>query len=191
MASEISTANRVSEGDLQVLQNLGISVVNQRPMKVQVVRWLRPPSGRLKLNLDGSCRGNPSIGGGGGILWNHEGSLVFAFSSFFGSCTNNKVELRAVVEGIEICCQRGHFFIDLECDSLVVVSWLVGRYCTVWYLWDFRDQLMSPLEGFEITIMHLSKEGNKVADELARCGALGEEFLVSEVAQLTRSLQGL
>lgn len=128
------------------------------------------------MNLDGSSFGNLGPTEGGGVLWNHEGRFVFAISKFFGSYTNNEVELRAIVEGIKICRQLGYCFIDIECDSLIMLSWLMNRVCTMWYLWD----LPTLLDGFDFSIKHIFREGNKVADELARVGASGEELMFLE-----------
>lgn len=121
----------LKNGDLRVLYNLGIQIFVKNAGYLLVVRWLRPSLSRLKLNLDGSCIGNPGMGGGGEILHNHEGKLIFIFSKFFGSVTNNEAKLRAVVKGIKYCQQLGFFCIDIECDSLIVVDWLMGKYCTV------------------------------------------------------------
>ncbi|KAF6141656.1 hypothetical protein GIB67_001208 [Kingdonia uniflora] len=51
-----------------------------------VVRWLKPPVGYFKLNTDGSSVGNS--GGEGGIVRNHGGVFIFAFSADLGMATN-------------------------------------------------------------------------------------------------------
>lgn len=93
-------------------------------MMVKEVQRLRPCSNHLKLNLDGSSLGNSSPTGGGGVLQDYGGNLIFGFSKFIGSCSSNKAELQAVIEGLKLCHLLGHMFIDIECDSLVVVSWI-------------------------------------------------------------------
>lgn len=80
---------------------------------------------------------------------------ISCFSKFFGDCSNNEAELQAVVEGLRHCQQLGVTDIDVECDSVVVVAWIFSKNCTVWYLWDFWDQLRSLLEGFDYSIKHL------------------------------------
>ncbi|XP_040995205.1 uncharacterized protein LOC121241491 [Juglans microcarpa x Juglans regia] len=103
LEAEISKVKRLPERDLQFLHRLDIPIVDSRPSKAFVVRWLRPSFGKLKLNLDGSSFENPRLAREVGILQNHEGRFGFAFSKFFGSCTNNEAEFRAIVEGIKFC----------------------------------------------------------------------------------------
>lgn len=45
-------------------------------------------SGRIKLNTDGSCKGNPGLGGRGCILRNSSGNVLWAAADFYGETTN-------------------------------------------------------------------------------------------------------
>ena len=167
-----------------------MQILLKKHKKIHVLRWLKPAPGRLKLNLDGSSLGNPGPVGGGGVLRDSSGNFIFGFSKFFGSCSNNEAELRAVVEGISICKHLGYDGIDIECDSNIVVSWIRSRICNLWYLWDFWDQLIDLLEGFDFSIHHFYREGNKVADALARYGASGRNNVFSSSSQLPGVIKG-
>ncbi|KAK1568346.1 hypothetical protein Q3G72_023379 [Acer saccharum] len=128
--------------------------------------------------------------GGGGVLRDSSGNFIFGFSKFFGSCSNNEAELRAVVEGIFICKHLGHDGIDIECDYDIVVSWIRSRICNLWYLWDFWDQLIDLLKGFDFSIHHFYRECNKVADALTRYGASGRNNVFSSSSQLPGVIKG-
>ena len=62
---------------------------------VQRVRWEVRGSGMLTLNVDGCAKGNPGVGGGGGVLRDATGLPLFAFSAFFGEITSLQAEVRA------------------------------------------------------------------------------------------------
>ena len=189
LSNALTKVRHWNSSDDHVLRNMEVQILLKKQKKIQVLRWLKPGLGRLKLNLDGSSLGNPGPAGGGGVLRDSSGNFIFGFSKFFGSCSNNEAELRAVVEGITICKQLGHVGIDIECDSDVVVSWIRSRRCR--YLWDFWDQLTDLLEGFDFSIHHLYREGNKVADALARYGASGRNNVFSSSSQLPGVIKGL
>ncbi|KAH0660311.1 hypothetical protein KY289_029059 [Solanum tuberosum] len=61
--------------------------------------WKTPPCTRYKLNTDGSALHNPGKIGGGGILRDDQGSIVYAFAVPFGEGTNNQAEVQAVCFG--------------------------------------------------------------------------------------------
>ncbi|KAF5464979.1 hypothetical protein F2P56_015014 [Juglans regia] len=65
-----------------------------RANEVKIVTWSKPPSGWVKLNCDGSYRGNPGNSGGGGIIHDSNGVVKAAFSTHFGNGTNNCAELK-------------------------------------------------------------------------------------------------
>ncbi|PKI45344.1 hypothetical protein CRG98_034262 [Punica granatum] len=48
------------------------------------IRWLKPPGDFLKLNIDGSVRGNPRIAGAGGLIRNDSGGWVIGFVQNIG-----------------------------------------------------------------------------------------------------------
>ncbi|XP_041001562.1 14.7 kDa ribonuclease H-like protein [Juglans microcarpa x Juglans regia] len=177
--------------DEHILRRLNVLIVEKSKVQVKVVQWVKPRMGRLKLNLDGSYFGNPSPASRGGLLRDYGGNLVFGFSKFFYSCSNNEAELQAVIEGIKICRQRGLMCIDIECDSLLVVLWIRSRICTVWYLWDYWDELLMLLANFDFSISHVFREGNQVADALAKCGALGENNIFIDCLHLPWVIRGL
>ncbi|XVF38884.1 hypothetical protein REPUB_Repub20aG0141400 [Reevesia pubescens] len=55
--------------------------------------WCPPGLGFVKFNVDGSCRGNPSPTGYGGVLRNFGGLIVAMFSSLISLQDSNTVEL--------------------------------------------------------------------------------------------------
>ncbi|XP_058080640.1 uncharacterized protein LOC131228795 [Magnolia sinica] len=88
----------------------------------QVVHWKRPSPGWVKLNVDGSSRGNPGMAGSGGVYKGENGDLRFAFSASYGMASNTWAELRAVHDGLTLCFQQGLTKIVVESDSLLVVN---------------------------------------------------------------------
>jgi len=57
-------------------------------IKVIPVLWERPCNGVYKLNTDRSALNNPDKIGGGGILRDHQGKLVYVFVVPLGIGTN-------------------------------------------------------------------------------------------------------
>ncbi|XP_035540358.1 uncharacterized protein LOC118344262 [Juglans regia] len=68
LANNINSVSPLSMHDLKILEdfNLERPHISMRPSKI--VKWSRPPSGWVKLNCDGSCRGNPGNSGGVALL---------------------------------------------------------------------------------------------------------------------------
>ncbi|TXG56158.1 hypothetical protein EZV62_017471 [Acer yangbiense] len=128
LSNSLTKVSHWNSSDDRVLRNMEVQILLKKQKKIQVLRWLKPSLGRLKLNLDGSSFGNPGPAGGGGVLRDSSGNFIFGFSKFFGSCSDNEAELRAVVEGITICKHLGHDGIDIECDFDIVVSWISPGY---------------------------------------------------------------
>ena len=63
--------------------------------------WVPPPTGFLKINTDGSSRGNPGHVGIGAIGRSDVGSAVFLFSVYKGKHSNNLMEALAIKVAIE------------------------------------------------------------------------------------------
>ncbi|TXG69366.1 hypothetical protein EZV62_004301 [Acer yangbiense] len=142
------------------------------------ISWTKPPAGWIKLNCDGRCRGNPGNSRGGGVIRDCHGMAIAAFSSFFGNGTNNSAELTAIMEGIRLCKRLLHFNVIIESDSRIVVDWLRKGRCSLWYLWDFWEDLVAELVGVNFMVFHQYREGNSVADFLAKEGARGKKHLL-------------
>lgn len=72
-----------------------------------MVSWNKPYIGTYELNIDGSALQDSGKIGGGGILWDHQGKIIYAFSLPFGLYTNNIAELKAALVGLDWCEQHG------------------------------------------------------------------------------------
>ncbi|XP_075499183.1 uncharacterized protein LOC142537561 [Primulina tabacum] len=84
-------------GAFEAARSLGIFVAFQRTHRLAIVRWLCPPPGCFKLNVDGSSRGNPGESSVGGVVRDSSGRVVLSFSEFIGVGTNVRAELWAVL----------------------------------------------------------------------------------------------
>lgn len=128
----------------------------------KIVSWCKPWEGWVKLNVDGACRGNPGSCGGGGVIRDDKGRFLAAFSTKFGFGTNNEAELRALNCGLVLCKELGFQNIVIESDSMLVVNWLREKECTMWYLWDFWDEVMQGLNGIQYMVTNQFREGKWV-----------------------------
>ncbi|CAI9775522.1 unnamed protein product [Fraxinus pennsylvanica] len=155
------------------LIDMGIPCVVRKLSPIHLVTWKKPMVGRAKLNVDGSSLGNSGQAGGGGVIRNDKGMVLAAFATNFGIASNNEAELRALLEGLKLCQHIGVFHVDVECDSKIVVEWMLKRKCTVWYLWDFWEELLNLMNLFEIQVSHQFREENQVANLLAKMDAHG------------------
>ncbi|KAL3534993.1 hypothetical protein ACH5RR_003454 [Cinchona calisaya] len=95
---------RVSTAD-DLLLSRGIckQLLQTKPKKVLAVKWDCPPHGCLKLNVDGASKGNPGMAAGGGIIRDHYGQCIRAFSNSYQQQTNLQVEALALVDGLNMC----------------------------------------------------------------------------------------
>ncbi|XP_040998661.1 uncharacterized protein LOC121244564 [Juglans microcarpa x Juglans regia] len=79
----------LSSTDRKLLNDLEVPIVPVKKRVPKCIKWWRPSAGWVKLNIDGSCQGNPGNCGGGGVICDSTGSLIAAFSESYGFGTNN------------------------------------------------------------------------------------------------------
>ncbi|WMV07272.1 hypothetical protein MTR67_000657, partial [Solanum verrucosum] len=84
------------------------------------VKWLKPSNNFVKINSDGSCK--DGCCGGGGMIRDHRGHLIFAYSLNLGHGTNNWAEAKALLYGVEWCVRNEYDYILAESGSKVLVD---------------------------------------------------------------------
>lgn len=84
--------------------------------------------GIYKLNVDDSCFGNPRRNKGRGILQIDNDHFVAVFSKNYAIATNNIVEIRALVDGIELCESLGFKRVEVKTNSNLLVHWWAIKF---------------------------------------------------------------
>ncbi len=144
----------------------------------------------VKIYTDGACSGNPGPGGYGTILkfGKHEKEL----SAGYKQTTNNRMELMAVIAGIESLKERCR--VDVYSDSKYIVDAVEKGWAKRWEQkgWmrnknevaknpDLWERLLDLLEQHEVEMHwvkgHSGHLENERCDRLAVQAAAGEQLL--------------
>ena len=118
----------LEKGDAEIVNRFGMHGISSAPAcirrgrlvkhKIQRVgKWLPPPIGFLKINTDGSSRGNPSSTRIGGIGRDSSRSVVFIFLANKGVQTVNKMEGLAILYALKWAYALGWRKVICEVDS--------------------------------------------------------------------------
>ena len=102
-----------------------LEMVEHRPDAFQMrqILWHSPGFKVVKLNINGCLKGNPGVSGGGGIIRNSAGNMIFVSYRYLGKCTNLQAKAKALLIGLQLCVQSS--FIEnlvVESDSLKLIQ---------------------------------------------------------------------
>ena len=139
------------------------------------------PRPRVLLYTDGACSGNPGPGGWAYVLKHPATGKVREASGGEAATTNNRMELRAVIEGLESLTRPAR--VELYSDSKYVLNglkeWMAGWKAKGWKtagkkpvknveLWKELDELMAKHEvSFHWVPGHTGHPENERCDQLA------------------------
>lgn len=166
-----SSANIACEGSLK--QASTKEVVN--------VSWQAPPMGWLKCNVDGSSQDKGCRAACAGVFRDPIGEWQGAFMRNLGSSNTLLMELWGILSALELAWDRGFRRLIIECDSAVAVQ-LISKECLPCHLqWRMVQKIKEWCSReWEIQIQHVFREGNMLADWLAKfaqCHPLGLQWL--------------
>ena len=140
----------------------------------------------FKLNFNGVAKGNSGPTGMGGVFRNAVGNILAMYWGFIGENTNNVVELKALLAGLNMAMTHGWFLVIIEGDSQIILQMatkllhgkLVNRVAENWHMAYNLEQLKSILlDHFEVHIRHVKRKANQLADTLANHGVhTGQEL---------------
>ncbi|MQM16434.1 hypothetical protein Taro_049392 [Colocasia esculenta] len=126
-----------------------------------MVKWLHPPPGRLKLNVDGAFKLTESGAGGGGILRDHRGTCVLAFAKNYQGVTSAlAAEALALRDGLTNCCSKGFMDIMVETDSLNLVQIVTRQTPRPWELSCIIQDVVVITQKLKAQIKHVHREAN-------------------------------
>ena len=136
----------------------------------------------IKMYTDGACRGNPGIGGWGVFIQgDNDQSDLYGFDL---KTTNNKMELKAVIEGLKIINPKTNVTIitDSQYVKNGINQWIFNWKKNGWKtaakkpvknidLWKELDGLVeNRFVDWEWVKGHSGNPGNERADQLANKG---------------------
>ena len=144
---------------------------------------------RVDIFTDGACSGNPGPGGYGTIL--KHGSKEKELSAGYKSTTNNRMELRAVIAGLEALKEKCR--VNIYSDSKYIVDAIKNGWAERWKAnnWyrnkkekalnpDLWDQLLSLIAEHQVNFHwvrgHAGHPENERCDELAVAAAGGKNL---------------
>ncbi|OIT31215.1 hypothetical protein A4A49_62182 [Nicotiana attenuata] len=140
-------------------------------LKSTMVLWEPLDSNQWKINTDGSFSANTGKAGIGGVVRKRNGQMIMAFSAPVHFLTNNYSEVQAALFAILWCCDHNCQELILELETLLVVNMILGKYNTPWRLKEAVTLIQQKVQQHGIKIKHCYREGNEVADGLAKHAA--------------------
>lgn len=146
---------------------------------VRQVQWCPPSGNAVKLNVDGSCIGNPGRSGYGGLLRNANGEWLLGFSGFCGVTTNTTSELFAIYVGLSLAWRNGYRDIVCETDSMMALNLIkdgVDLFHPHASILANIHKVMA--QDWNVELIHTLREGNSCADWLAKNGASADNGVV-------------
>ena len=134
--------------------------------------WQAPQVGTVKFNVDGSALGSPGETGIGGVLRNARKEIIGFFSLNTGPGFAFEAEVYALHFALLVCQQFIIRNVVLESDCLVAVSWVNNKGNRPWKLLNYLNHIDYLVQEVNcIQIKHVMREGNALADFLAKRGS--------------------
>ncbi|XP_059294732.1 uncharacterized protein LOC132047749 [Lycium ferocissimum] len=141
--------NWIGLGPLSMFVNRDIAVGNTQVKELIIENRWNNERLQTMLNTDGSSMSRANKAGGGGILRDHHGNLIMAFTASMNFCSNNMAETQAANCGLKWCQQNNIHPLILEMDSKIVVDMINGTSKPTWKLqhWiaEIQDKVLSKL----------------------------------------------
>ena len=101
---------------------------------------------KVDLYTDGACSGNPGAGGYGGILIYNGIEKEYSGSEL--QTTNNRMELRAVIEGLKMLKEPVE--LNIYSDSAYVVNAFLEGWIDNWQANGWRTASKKPVQNVEL-----------------------------------------
>jgi ribonuclease HI len=125
----------------------------------------------IKCNIDGASSGNPGIASCGGVFRNSDSEFISAFAEPLGVGSSYFAEMSGALRAIEIAFANNWTNFWLESDSSLVVNAFRNPIKIVaWLLRNRWENMLVMLGQMNCIVTHVYREGNGVADLLAKFG---------------------
>ncbi|KAI0519357.1 hypothetical protein KFK09_006801 [Dendrobium nobile] len=95
-----------------------------------IVRWIKPTAPSVKLNTDDYIRATNA--GMGGIIRDHTGKPIVAFSGLLFLCSIFSAELMGLYTSLDMCVRLGIDNVNIEVDSKLLIHVISGNACADW-----------------------------------------------------------
>jgi ribonuclease HI len=122
---------------------------------------------------DGASRGNPGESGIGILLKDEKGGALTSIFGYIGTATNNVAEYTALVTCLRMVSKLNCTSLVVHSDSELLVRQMQGTYkVTEARLKQFVQEARGIIAraGFRCRFIHVTRERNKEADQLANRG---------------------
>ncbi|OIT27003.1 hypothetical protein A4A49_55410 [Nicotiana attenuata] len=103
-----------------------------------LIKWKRPEPNTYKLNVDGSCFGNPGKGGIGGIIRSGNGEWVFGYNMSISHATNIYMEILALLNGLKLAMENNYLPLTIETDCKELINLIDNKNCSYNLIDDCR-----------------------------------------------------
>lgn len=127
----------------------------------------------IKAFTDGASRGNPGESGIGVIFKDEQGKTISSLYGYIGLSTNNIAEYTALITCLKAASKSNCSRLIVHSDSELMVRQLKGEYKVKdEKLKKTFQQVHALLDkaSFQFEIVHIVREYNKEADQLANLG---------------------
>ncbi|EOY30590.1 Uncharacterized protein TCM_037746 [Theobroma cacao] len=90
--------------------------------KELLIAWKPLSPGYVKLNADGSARGQPGLTASGGLIRDEAGHWILGFNYKLGISFALNSELWGLYRGLKICWNKSYRKVQVESDSLLAIQ---------------------------------------------------------------------
>lgn len=144
-----------------------ITISNSRLKHQTLISWQFPKAPFVKINVDGSARGNPGDSAAWGVIRDSNGRWLGGFTYRVDFSSVLVAELWGIYHGLLLCWNKGFKEIILETDSLSAVM-KVNNFEAI----GPNNNLLAAIKGlldrsWKCSIRHIYREENMCADWMA------------------------
>lgn len=162
------------EGLKALLNSIGVTEINKKHRKVLIeLKEKLARDSKMTLYTDGAADLHTGTAGIGGIIYRNNEELI-SYSEFIGKGTNNEAEYKALIKGLDLLIELGCTTAEVYLDSELVVRQVNGLYKVkngrMQTLHKKVSDRIARLPG--VTVTHITRDKNKVADKLSKDGRL-------------------